>query len=116
MGPASSGDNRKKERRKARASSLESATSSHQSDDQVSSNVENETHSGQVAAVSSTASFKSPLHHGGLSSANGTNGQGNGMGRMMDTDDMGPDKQVCIRNNFTLFELLKSLYFINIYY
>ncbi|XP_026471001.1 DNA N6-methyl adenine demethylase-like [Ctenocephalides felis] len=94
VGPASSGDNRKKERRKARASSLESATSSHQSDDQVSSNVENETHSGQVAAVSSTASFKSPLHHGGLSTGNGTNGQGNGMGRMMDTDDLGPDKQV----------------------
>ncbi|XP_039293360.1 DNA N6-methyl adenine demethylase isoform X2 [Nilaparvata lugens] len=47
-------DSRKKERRKARASSLES---SNESDGAGSSSVES---SGQVAAVSSTAGFKSP--------------------------------------------------------
>lgn len=48
-------DSRKKERRKVRASSLESST---ESDGVGSSSVES---SGQVAAVSSTAGFKSPL-------------------------------------------------------
>ncbi|KAJ9581956.1 hypothetical protein L9F63_003709, partial [Diploptera punctata] len=48
-------DSRKKERRKVRASSLESST---ESDGAGSSSVES---SGQVAAVSSTAGFKSPL-------------------------------------------------------
>lgn len=51
-------DSRKKERRKVRASSLESST---ESDGVGSSSVES---SGQVAAVSSTAGFKSPLISG----------------------------------------------------
>lgn len=67
-------DSRKKERRKVRASSLESST---ESDGVGSSSVES---SGQVAAISSTAGFKSPLISG--HQMGGMSGQG-----QMDNDD-----------------------------
>ena len=54
-------DNRKKERRKMRASSLESSADSDGSAMEIDSN-----NSGQVAAISSTANFKSPMHMSGL--------------------------------------------------
>lgn len=66
-------DSRKKERRKVRASSLESST---ESDGVGSSSVES---SGQVAAVSSTAGFKSPLMSG--------HPMGNMVGQQVDLDD-----------------------------
>lgn len=81
MGSPTRNDFRKKERRKIRASSLESSAES----DGASSNMEvSSENSGQVAAVSSTASFKS--HHG-IPGGNNPN----------DMDDIsagGVDKQV----------------------
>ncbi|KAG8307393.1 CXXC zinc finger domain [Homalodisca vitripennis] len=66
-------DSRKKERRKVRASSLESST---ESDGVGSSSVES---SGQVAAISSTAGFKSPLISG--------HPMGGMVGQQMEMDD-----------------------------
>lgn len=74
-------DSRKKERRKVRASSLESST---ESDGVGSSSVES---SGQVAAISSTAGFKSPMISG--------NPMSGMMGQQMDMEECGDgDKPV----------------------
>lgn len=70
-------DGRKKERRKIRASSMDSSI---ESDGVGSSSVES---SGQVAAVSSTAGFKSNMMH--------HQGQMHLQGQSMDGDDMGDE-------------------------
>lgn len=63
-------DMRKKERRKMRASSLESSAESEGSAMEIG-----EGNSGQVAAVSSTANFKSPMHTMGMGDENGEPGE-----------------------------------------
>lgn len=89
MGSPTRNDFRKKERRKIRASSLESSATE---SDGASSNMEMSENSGQVAAISSTAGFKSPHgQHGGHQ------GHGNGNGSMeLDMEISGgqTDKQV----------------------
>ncbi|GLG97142.1 DNA N6-methyl adenine demethylase [Gryllus bimaculatus] len=67
--PTRGTDSRKKERRKVRASSLESST---ESDGAGSSSVES---SGQVAAVSSTAGFKSPMQPSSTPSVSDSEGE-----------------------------------------
>lgn len=63
-------DNRKKERRKIRASSMESSAESEGSAMDLG-----DMSSGQVAAVSSTANFKSPLESMGLGDSHEDNGE-----------------------------------------
>lgn len=63
-------DNRKKERRKIRASSMESSAESEGSAMDLG-----DMSSGQVAAVSSTANFKSPMESMGLSDGHEENGE-----------------------------------------
>lgn len=85
MGSPTRNDFRKKERRKIRASSLESSAES----DGASSNLEMSENSGQVAAISSTAGFKSP------NSQNVHTGHGNGTMEVdMEISGGGGDKQV----------------------
>lgn len=86
MGSPTRNDFRKKERRKMRASSLESSATE---SDGASSNMEMGENSGQVAAISSTAGFKSP--HG----QNVHQGSGNGQMEVdMEISGGQGDKQV----------------------
>lgn len=96
LSPRGLQESRKKERRKVRASSMDSSV---ESDGVGSSSVES---SGQVAAVSSTAGFKSPLvQHNVVGMTGGVGvggGGGGGNGSMMDSDHCenganGMDKQ-----------------------
>lgn len=84
MGSPTRNDFRKKERRKIRASSLESSATE---SDGASSNLEMSENSGQVAAISSTAGFKSP-HQSAVGPTNG------GMEIDMEISGGGGDKQV----------------------
>lgn len=93
LSPRGLQESRKKERRKVRASSMDSSV---ESDGVGSSSVES---SGQVAAVSSTAGFKSPLvQHNVVGMTGGGGGNVSIGGSMMDSDHCenganGMDKQ-----------------------